>query len=137
MNDADRKVIERVADHLRDKVLPTFYGHDDEMSWAVDTDEKELRGLIDRFKSDDLPVAYANASGPNSAPRVKELVWKETDQYGHSSASSSVGLYIATGGGTYFHGIQFKICDTLEQSKVACQADYTRRILSALEGEEL
>lgn len=103
------------------------FGEDEAFNFAY-----ELWNLIDSSKAEALPVACANASGPNSAPRVKELEW-ERDTMGNWYAHSSIGQYMATDSGAYLNGRPIGLGKV--EPKAACQEDYARRILSALEEE--
>ena len=82
-----------------------------------------------------------------AAPTVKPLVWRDakvSDNGERETANCLVGLYEAIRwssgdyGGTLAHhpdekGKKFGGCFSLNEAKAACQADYERRILLALE----
>jgi len=87
-------------------------------------------------------------SGPKSAPRVKELVWTErymnrSDEDPREELFGYEADACDTVGGFYNVNLDgsssgpdcedFKSCDDPDEAKAACQEDYTRRILSALE----
>ena len=104
-----------------------------------------LRGLIDSSKAKALPVAYANASGPKSAPRVKELEWKkdDTSEYTLLRAETPVGYYQIVKWDPEFNdgfeaygprGYHWKD-ENLEDLKETCRDEHTDIILSALEEE--
>jgi len=111
----------------------------------LEADVLALRGLIDRSNTDVLPVSSSQApASPNSAPRVKELVWvargpnewfsdNPCGQYlVHNFSgrfSASVNDEVA-----FFQSNKLK-AQALKACFKACNKEHTRRILSALEEE--
>ncbi len=85
-----------------------------------------------------------------AAPKVKKLQWEDanfSDNGERETADCLAGSYEvlrwSSGdyGGTFAkrkdaqRGEEFDGCDSMDEAKEKCQADYSRRILSALEGE--
>ena len=73
MNNNEIAVIEKAAEFFSDFGHVFTDNHLHGVRKASDEHVLALRGLIDSSKAEALPVACANASGPKSAPRVKEL----------------------------------------------------------------
>ncbi|MAK86551.1 MAG: hypothetical protein CMK96_06335 [Pseudomonas sp.] len=101
-------------------------------------DEKEKRAAQERI------VAAWNT---RAAPKVKPLVWKDSrfSSSPRETASTLVGCYEAMlwSSGQYGGSVpsededeswrEFDGCGSMEEAKAVCQADYERRILSALD----
>jgi len=142
MNNNEIQVIERAAELLN--VAGHYLKWGDYIGVGKNCEKFSiaLRGLIDSSKAEALPVACANASGPKSAPRVKELEWHDVENAltGDPASCHTMGgqlfdyLLLHRGGQWFSMTVDIETPD-LKTAKAACQADCTRRILSALEEE--